>query len=250
MHGALDPARVQVRLGSIVREVRWRRGAVTVEGSQRGRQFIVRASRAVITLPLGVLQSPDPATAVAFVPELTGKQSALQGLASGPVIKVVLRFRRAFWEALDEGRYRDAAFFGAPGAAFPTFWTTLPARTPLLTAWAAGPNAARLAGAREGEIVQHALASVDAMFGKRAKARAHLQGAYLHDWQADPFARGAYSYVVAGGSASRKILSRPLRGTLFFAGEAADVTGESGTVAGALNSGARAARQVLAAAGG
>jgi monoamine oxidase len=32
---------------------------------------------------------------------------------------------------------------------------------------------------------------------------------------------------------------------LFFAGEAADIGGESGTVAGALQSGTRAARQVL-----
>jgi len=33
--------------------------------------------------------------------------------------------------------------------------------------------------------------------------------------------------------------------TLFFAGEAADTQGESGTVAGALQSGMSAARQVL-----
>jgi hypothetical protein len=33
--------------------------------------------------------------------------------------------------------------------------------------------------------------------------------------------------------------------TLFFAGEAADTEGEAGTVAGALQSGIRAAREVL-----
>lgn len=262
LHGALDPARAQVRLGSIVREIRWQRGGVVIAGLQRGQSFEARAQRAVIALPLGVLQwsnenshapSPlsageTPAGAVTFVPEITQKQSALEGLAAGPVIKVILRFRRAFWEEMDEGSYRNGTFFNAPGAMFPTFWSALPARAPLLTAWAAGPNAMRLAGSSEETIVQHALASVDALFGKRANARAHLQGAYGHDWQADPFARGAYSYVLAGGSASRKALSSPLQGTLFFAGEAADVGGESGTVAGALQSGARAARQVLAAA--
>jgi monoamine oxidase len=71
-----------------------------------------------------------------------------------------------------------------------------------------------------------------------------LERAYMHDWQADPFARGAYSYVVAGGASARKALAAPVQGTLFFAGEAADTQGESGTVAGALQSGMRAARQV------
>jgi monoamine oxidase len=68
----------------------------------------------------------------------------------------------------------------------------------------------------------------------------------VHDWQADPFARGAYSYVTVGGDKARSALAEPLADTLFFAGEAADTEGEAGTVAGALQSGARAARQVLA----
>ncbi|MET0988082.1 MAG: FAD-dependent oxidoreductase [Steroidobacteraceae bacterium] len=41
-------------------------------------------------------------------------------------------------------------------------------------------------------------------------------------------------------------MARPLLGTLFFAGEAADADGEvAGTVAGALQSGERVAREVL-----
>ena len=160
-------------------------------------------------------------------------------------MKVVLRFGRAFWEELDDGRYCNGSFFHAYGAFFPTFWTTLPARTPLLTAWVGGPKAARLSGSSEEEIVQCALTSLDAVFGKRAKARAHLQGAYVHDWQSDPFSRGAYSYVVAGGLNARTLLARPVQSTLFFAGEAADVGGQAGTVAGAIQAGARAAKQVL-----
>jgi len=41
------------------------------------------------------------------------------------------------------------------------------------------------------------------------------------------------------------MLAAPLRGTLYFAGEAADFEGEHGTVAGALQSGTRAAREVM-----
>jgi monoamine oxidase len=52
---------------------------------------------------------------------------------------------------------------------------------------------------------------------------------------------------VAGGGNAREQLARPLEGTLFFAGEAADTGGESGTVAGALQSAQRAVEQLLAA---
>jgi monoamine oxidase len=44
---------------------------------------------------------------------------------------------------------------------------------------------------------------------------------------------------------ARKALAAPVQNTLFFAGEAADTQGESGTVAGALQSGKSAARRIL-----
>jgi monoamine oxidase len=243
---ALDPRRVTLRLETIVQEIRWKRGNVAIDATQVGQPLAVRAKRAIITLPLGVLQLPPQSpNAVRFVPALAAKQKALAGLATGPVVKVILRFREPFWEQVDDGRYRDAAFFHDPHAAFPTMWTALPLRASLLVAWAAGPNAARLSGRPEEEIVKTALACVAKLFGKKADPAASFQGAYLHDWQADPFACGAYSYVVAGGGKAREELARPLDGTLFFAGEAAETGGESGTVTGALASAQRVVQQVL-----
>jgi monoamine oxidase len=246
--GSLDSRHAHLALRTVVREIRWQRGEVTVFASQHGRTHEVSARAAIVTLPLGVLQLPPQApNGVRFVPALTSKQKALAGLAAGPVIKVLLHFRKPFWEELDDGRYADAAFFHAPGASFPTFWTTLPLRSAVLAAWAAGPAAATMAGASEEELVRSALKCLTKMFSGDERCIADFQGAFLHDWQADPFACGAYSYVVAGGGNARAHLARPLRGTLFFAGEAAETGGESGTVAGALESGTRAAAQVLAA---
>jgi monoamine oxidase len=244
--GALDARPVHLQLGAIVHDVRWKRGKVTIAATRHGRPQEIAARHAIVTLPLGVLQLPPQApNGVRFAPALTAKQKALAGLATGPVVKVVLRFRAAFWEQLDDGRYADAAFFHAPRAAFPTVWTSLPVRAPLLTAWAAGPAAAKLAGGGDAKAVQTALRCVETLFGGDERCRADFQGAYLHDWQADPFACGAYSYVVAGGGNARELLARPLEGTLFFAGEAADTGGESGTVAGALQSARRAVEQLL-----
>jgi monoamine oxidase len=85
------------------------------------------------------------------------------------------------------------------------------------------------------------------MFGDAVDIEAELGGAYVHDWQSDPYARGAYSYVTVGGMGARKALAASLQDTLYFAGEAADYEGETGTVAGALQSGMRAAREIIGA---
>jgi monoamine oxidase len=244
----LTGERLRLQLQSTVQSVRWSRGSVEVGGEFCGAPFASRAARALITLPLGVLQaSPHAAGAVRFAPALEAKRTALAGLASGPVIKLQLLFASSFWEALHEERYRDAGFFHAPEAEFATFWTPAPARAPLLIAWAGGPRAQRLAaGAAAEDIVRKALASLESLFGREIDIAAELRAWYYHDWQQDPFARGAYSYVTVGGSDARAALGEPLEDTLFFAGEATDE--EGGTVAGALQSGVRAARELLAAA--
>ena len=76
-----------------------------------------------------------------------------------------------------------------------------------------------------------------------------LVAAYTHDWQADPFSRGAYSYALVGGSNAHRALAKPIANTLFFAGEATN-SEETGTVAGEIESGRRAAGELRDAAEG
>jgi len=95
----------KLELETPVREIRWQRGAVEIDG--------MRARHAIVTLPLGVLQ----ARSVKFFPDLGMKQAALSRLASGPVIRVAMRFREQFWQE----RVPGVAFFHSPRAAFPTF---------------------------------------------------------------------------------------------------------------------------------
>jgi len=244
--GALDREKIRLQLHTVVREVKWTKGSVAIEATFLDQPFSVRAARAIVTLPLGVLQAPvDAFGAVRFLPALDTKHTALQGLESGPVLKLGLRFRQAFWEELDGGKYQGAAFFHSPKTAFPTFWTPRPLRAPLLTAWVGGPKAARLSTASESDIVRQALESLSVMFGGRGHSEFELEAAYSHNWQTDPFARGAYSYLAAGGGDARALLAAPLADTLFFAGEATNTQDEAATVTGALQSGIRAAREVL-----
>jgi monoamine oxidase len=228
---AVSGARLQLQ--TAVREVRWRRARVEVAGTFQGQPFRASAKRAIVTLPLGVLQSGT----VRFKPNLEQKHFALSRLASGPVIRVALVFASRFWER----RFPDVAFFHSPQAPFPTFWTPLPMRVPLLTAWAGGPKAARLAGTGSQALVHLALQTVEGVLQQDGS----LAAAYVQDWRADPYARGGYSYVKVNGEGAREQLAAPLEATLFFAGEATNTEGESGTVGGALQSGERAAREVL-----
>jgi|SRR3954471_1962490 monoamine oxidase len=220
----------QLRLGTVVHGVNWRRGSATLAASFHGERFTLGARRVIVTLPLGVLQSGP----LRF-PE---KRAALARLESGPVIRVAMRFHRPFWEEQAPG----IAFFHAPNAPFPTCWTPLPLRAPLLTAWAGGPKAARLSGKRDAVLVRAALDSVSAIFGRAAEGE--IAAAYAHDWRADPHARGGYSYLRVNGEGAHEALAAPLAGTVFFAGEATE-SEEPGTVAGALRSGIRAAREAM-----
>ncbi len=220
----------RLMLGAMARSIEWRRGRVSVAGQFAGERFTAHAKRAIVTLPLGVLQSGPL--------RFPQKRAALGKLASGPVVRVAMRFHRAFWEERAPG----VAFFHTPHALFPTFWTPLPLRGALLTAWAGGPQAARLTGRPQAALVRAALASVASVFGR--SVRVELAAAYAQDWMHDAYSRGGYSYVLVGGMGAREELGAPLDDTVFFAGEATD-SEEPGTVAAALRSGQRAAREAL-----
>jgi monoamine oxidase len=234
--------RTDLRLRAAVREVRWRRGRVEIR-TKGGSIF--RAPRVVLTLPLGVLR----AGAVRFVPGLRAKRAALRGLEMGSVIRVTLVFRKRFWDRIAHGRMTlgNLGFLFSNHPLFPTWWSTLPARAPVLTGWAAGRRADELSFHSKPVVVRLALAALAELLDiDRRRLRDLLRSAHLHDWQADPFARGAYSWIVVGSAGAARELAAPLDGTLFFAGEATEVTGHWGTVHGAIASGKRAAREVLA----
>lgn len=244
----LDPSRVELRLESVVRVVRWSGEGVEIDAEQRGVLQRHRVRKAIVTLPLGVLQAPadDPA-AVRFEPPLDMKREALAGLTMGPVHRVLLQFAEAFWERLDDGLLRDAGFITTTGLPFQGFWTQVPERRTWLVAWVGGPAAVKVGerggGTRDGIIAQ-AVAAARELFGGRVDVDDLLEEAWFHDWVSDPWSRGAYSYLNVGGEGARRKLAEPVAGALFIAGEATDESGDASTVAGAIAEGTRVARAV------
>jgi len=244
LRDACVAAGVQICLSTIVRRIAWRRGVVAIDVNRSGESRTIRARAAIVTLPVGVLRYPGDEAAVAFAPELPpAKREALRSIEMGHAVKVALVFRTAFWERVQNGRYRDAAFFRCERQPFPTYWTQLPVRSTLIIAWAGGPEAIATSGVAEADLVERALKGFGALFNEPDLVRHEFEGGLTHDWNRDPFARGAYSYVAVGGKDARTTLAAPVDDTLFFAGEATSTDGQGGTVNGALETGERAAAE-------
>jgi monoamine oxidase len=97
-------------------------------------------------------------------------------------------------------------------------------------------------GCRRRSLMDQPLAQLARLFPVHGERPAGLlEDGRAFDWQADPFSRGAYSYVPVGGQELVRRLVEPVADTLLFAGEATDYQ-FAGTVAGALASGARGCR--------
>ena len=223
----------KLNLSTAATAVHWKPGEVSVETANPALPEI-HATKVVIALPLGVLQSGSPHIA----PEPPQAIAAIRKLAMGPATRITLLFRERFWEAA----LPNLSFLIGLEEMPPTWWTAAPNPSPTLTGWIAGPRALRAAAGAY--LKDQALAALSAIFG-RNDLSALLTGFHHHDWQSDPCSLGAYSYAPAGAVSASDELAIPVEKTLYFAGEHTDTTGHWGTVHAALRSGLRAASQIL-----
>jgi monoamine oxidase len=243
----------ELALDAAVRRIEWRRGSVRVESGTGGEQL--HGTRALVTVPLGVLQ----AHTLDFAPRPADILAQAERLAMGDVVRVVLLFRDCFWRrasapSIPDGIRRklaDLSFLFTPAEVPPTWWTPHPAPTPMLTAWIGGTKATELRRsiAASGDplaLPRRCIATLARIFEMSfAELQNLLVSCHEHDWSADPCSRGAYSYVPAGALDAPAKLCVPVEETLYFAGEHTDVTGHWGTVHAAIGTGVRAAEQIL-----
>jgi monoamine oxidase len=248
-----------LRLETVAREVRWQRSHVEVRlespaGAPLGE---ISARAALITVSLAVLKrsfdEPESPGALRLLPEPPGKCEALAYLEMGHAVKVVMLFKEMFWDALPQARRATRQLIALPRLSFlfsndpvmATWWTPHPVVAPMLTGWAAGPRATRMTALTSEEIADEAVAALSrALDMGRDDLDQLVTGRFVHNWSADPFSSGGYTYVCAGGLTAPGALAEPVDETLFFAGEATDTQGETGTVHAALQTGYRAAAEI------
>jgi monoamine oxidase len=250
------PLADRIRLGAIVTRVTWSAGQASVEvRSPDGRSaYEIEARTLLVTVPIGVLQAPTGATgAIAFDPDLGRmKRQALDSLISGSVVRVGVHLRERVWASEEFGEQvgdeeTDAlSFLHSNDPDFNVWWTAYPVRAPVIIGWRGGPGGRRLSHLPPDEIEARAIASLARHLKMTTtRMRGMVEGVFTHNWELDPFARGAYSYQRVGAANATDALARPLKSTLFFAGEATGTGGSTGTVDGAIGTGRRAAKQLL-----
>jgi monoamine oxidase len=218
--------------GHSVSRIEWKPERVLVRARSGDELVSLEGGKVLLTLPLGVLQSD----AVQFDPPLLQKEEPLRMLAVGSVVKVNLQLRPGLWSDDRDG------FVHLATEHFPTWWKN----RDVITAWAGGPTADKLAERSSMEVLELVIHSLAEIFGlKPERARHYVASAQYHNWRKDPFARGAYTYAPVGAAKAGEVLARPIKNTLFFAGEVTARSGMQGTVHGAIESGMRAAQEIL-----
>jgi polyamine oxidase len=223
-------AGLDVRLGAPVTRVDHGGPGVVVHAD--GGTF--EGDRAVVTLPLGVLQDGS----VVFDPPLGGSHAlAVTRLAMGTEEKVAMRFPERFWPE-SVRQITDAA----DDRAFPVWFDfSRHVGSPTLVGLYNPAIAPALAELPAEQRVGPALEALRKMFGSVPDPDETL----VTDWTGDPWALGSYSYVPAGATADdMSRLAAPVSGGLVLAGEAT-VPESYGTVHAAFGSGLRAAGHAL-----
>ena len=191
-----------------------------------------RARCAIVTLPLALLQ----ADAIRFTPALPpAKRRAIDGLGSGQIAKIILRFATAAWP--DDLSFAfttdDCQFFWRPGRGRED-------EDAVITAFIGGHAVGRMRNRGE-SIYTEAAAQLARMLGTEAPVEARR----FVDWPSDPWSRMGYSFNPPGAPGLRAVLAEPIDSRLYFAGEACNPV-RPATVHGAIESGLRAAEQILA----
>ncbi len=220
---------LDVRLSTPVQRIEWDAAGVRIHAAGE----TLDAERVIVTLPLGVLQEGG----IVFDPPLPDdKQHAIEGLGAGAIAKIILRFDEQLWP--DDLTFlfteRESQVWWRPGRCRDD-------EAPVLMAFFGGSSVAHFRAFGE-DAPLAALDDLETMLGR--KLGSHLVSSRFVDWQADPYTRTGYSSVPPGGAGLRDALAAPIGSVLYFAGEATN-RNRPATVHGALESGYRAAHEVM-----
>lgn len=233
--GLADRLGPRVRQGHPVRRLDHRGGRVRVfaDGLE------VEARRAIVAVP------PTLAGRIAYDPPLPGARDQLtQRMPMGAVVKCMAVYERPWWR--DEGLSGSGATDVAPVGL--TFDNSPPGGTlGVLLAFVEGRHAVALGRVSPGDRRRAVIDALVRLYGSRAAAPVDY---VERDWAAEEWSRGCYGAHLPPGAWTQlgPDLRRPV-GRIHWAGtETAEVW--SGYMDGALESGDRAAAEVLAALAG
>jgi monoamine oxidase len=221
-----------ISVNHIVQTIEYDRQTVRVMTNQGP----FEANHAIVTLPLGVLQSGS----VTFSPPLPQrKRKAIKRLKMGVLNKLALRFPECFWPK--ESDWLE--FIGDPPSVWAEFFNDFKyTQKPILIGFNVGTHAREIEALSDTETVEQAMRVLRRVYGSSIPNPVAWK---VTRWGSDRFAGGAYTYLPPGTSGvDCDVLAEPVENSLFFAGEATIKT-LYGSVQGAYLSGLQAAQLII-----
>jgi len=220
---------VDVRLEQPVRVIGWSRTGVTVESDRE----TFHADRVVVTVP-GPLVSE-----LAFDPVLpVEKVRALLQLRYGNATRLVVQYaeRKLVKDGIGSGSFTD----GMPG--FVLEQTLHQGGDQVIAAGLAAGDA-EPSGLTDDQVLDQVDATISSVVGRPIK---RIVG-FVKSWTRDPWSRAVVRAPIGDQRESvLPLIAAPLDGRVFFAGEHTDDRVGPGGMEGAIKSGYRVAREVLA----
>lgn len=227
-----------VHLGTeVVNVVQSPRNVFVTARDRNGRHRKLRADYVVLAIPATVVRS------LSFDPPLPSSQRlAISTLSYGPATKTLLQFKRRSWRG---GHHRNAYTTDLPVG---TIWDANEEQTgrPGILTLLAGGSASRVTQELMAKGGIERIVSALTWLGPAPK---DLLAFKQISWEHDPWAGGGYAaFTTSYDPALREWLTQP-HGRCFFAGEHTSVRWQ-GYMNGAIESGLRAALDVITAAQG
>lgn len=218
-------------LSASVSQIRREQGGVTVVAGRRP----LHADACVVAVPVSVLAAGD----IVFDPPLgAARRDAIAAFRTEAATKLFFRFDRPRWD-------RELVYMAHAGL-FSRWWT--PAHhapeLPLLCCYVTAERAHAVDALDERALRQAALSELATLLGAPG-IDAGCEALLRASWASDPLARGGYAHLPPGAADARLALAAPEGDTLFFAGEATAHDSNPQTVHGAIESGMRAAAELL-----
>lgn len=203
----------------------------------------IETNKVIVTVPLSILKQ----NVISFSPGLPGAMTSAMGkIGMDHSIRVVIDFKKNFWG--------ETTGFVWGGTSFPNCFNAGVGRSELnqtLSITINGPKAVELS-AQGPNMINTILTELDTIYGGQATAFVRRDFdtnevlSIIQDWGKDEFIQGGYSYPMASATLEdRKDLGLPIGSKVFFAGEATDISGDAGTINGALASAERVAQEVI-----
>lgn len=245
----------KVQLNTVVKSIDYSGSDSIVITDSNGKQY--KANKVITTVPISILQS----NGIVFNPALPSvNTSAAAKFGMDPCMRLVIDFKTNFWGN------NDGFIWG--GSVVPQYFNSGFNRskfTSTLVVTVCGPAAATLSSLSGGgvpQILKPILAELDTLYPDPSGKFSGLATRYvirkvvgsaetdpvatIYDWTQDPYIKGGFSYPLVGTSHQDRVsLGTPVNSQLFFAGEATDVSGDAGTINGALQSALRATTELI-----